>query len=94
MFLRHQAKQSKESAHPVEDVGGARVDHLDHDVGVEKIGGNHVWHKGRVFFLEHDGHDVISYVPLPLQLRHTQQRRTSDGSIQANLLSAVFRQQH
>lgn len=79
MVHMHQVEQLKESIYPVENITRARVDNLDHDVGVEKIGGNHVWHKGRVFFLEHDGHNVISYVSLPLQLKHAQQRGNSDS---------------
>jgi len=36
----------------IEDVVGAGVDHLDHDVCVEKVGGDHVWYKGSVLLLE------------------------------------------
>lgn len=53
-------------SYPVENIVRAGVDHLDHNVGVEKVGGDHVRYEGSVFFLEHDGNDVIPYVPLSL----------------------------
>lgn len=40
--------------------------HLHHHIRMQKVGLDHVGYKGCVFFLEHDGHDVIAYVPLPL----------------------------
>lgn len=52
--------------HLVENTVRARVDYLDHNVGVEEIRGDHVWYKGSVFLLEHNGHDVVPYVPLSL----------------------------
>lgn len=79
MFHLHRVRQLTKSIYPVENIIRARVDSLDHDVSVEKIGGDHVWHKGRAFFLEHNGHNVISYVPLSLQLKHIQQRGNSDS---------------
>lgn len=54
----------------VENIVGAGVDHLDYNVSVEKVGGDHVWYKGSIFFLENDGNNVISYVPFSLQLQH------------------------
>jgi len=55
-------------AHLIGDIWGACVLHLDHHVGVQEVGGDHVRNEGRVLLLEHHRHDVISYVPLPLQL--------------------------
>lgn len=69
-----QRKQSRctvsEAQYLVENIVGARVDHLDHHVGMEKVRGNHIWYEGSVFFLEHNGHYVVPYVPLSLQLQH------------------------
>lgn len=60
----------------VENIVRAGVDHLDDDVSVEEVGGDHVWYKGSIFFLENDGHDVISYVPFSLQLQHSGPKAT------------------
>lgn len=58
----------------VDDVVRARVLHLHHHVRVQEVGLDHVWHKGRVLLLEHDGHNVVAYVPLPLQLEVTDKQ--------------------
>lgn len=42
--------------------------HLHHNVGVQEIGGNHVWDERRVLFLKDNCHNVIANVSLPLQL--------------------------
>lgn len=42
---------------------------MDHNVGVEKVGGDHVGDEGSVFLLEYNAHDVVPYVPLSLQLQ-------------------------
>lgn len=71
VYLRRQRQAAaRRVRHLVEDVVGARVDHLDHDVGVEEVGGDHVGYERSVFLLEHDGDDVVPYVSLPLQLQH------------------------
>lgn len=57
------------AAYPVENIVRAGVDHLDHDVGVEEVGGDHVRHERSVLILENNGHDVVPYVPLSLQLQ-------------------------
>lgn len=62
----------REILYPVENIVRAGVHHLDHDVGMKKVGSDHVRYEGSVFLLEHDGHNVVPYVPLSLQLQHTQ----------------------
>lgn len=52
----------------IERVLGAGVHHLYHDVGMQEVGRDHVWHERCALILEHYGHNVISYVPLPLEL--------------------------
>ncbi len=52
----------------VKNIVRAGADHLDHNVGVEKVGGNHVRYKRGVFLLKYDCHNVVPYVPLSLQL--------------------------
>lgn len=42
---------------------------LHHNEGVEEVGGDHVGDEGRGLFLKNQRHDVISYVPFPLQLK-------------------------
>lgn len=71
----------KEIGYPVENIVRAGVDHLDHNVGVEEVGGDHVRYEGSVFFLEYDGHNVVPYVPLSLQLQHTSHVETHDKLI-------------
>lgn len=66
----------KGTGHLIENVIRAGVDHLDHNVGVEKVGGDHVRYKGSIFFLEYDGHNIVPYVPLSLQLQHKSHRAT------------------
>lgn len=63
------SQQRGKWVYPVEDIVRAGVDHLDHNVGVEKVGGDHVGDEGSVFLLEYDAHDVVPYVPLSLQLQ-------------------------
>lgn len=50
-------------------VFSTRVLHLHQYIRMEEVGGDHVRHKGGGVFLEDRRHDVISYVPLPLELR-------------------------
>ncbi len=52
----------------VGDIVCTGVLHLHHHVRMQEVGLDHVWHKGRVLLLEHDGYNVVAYVPLPLQL--------------------------
>lgn len=52
----------------VENIVWTWVDHLDHNVGMEEVGGDHIWHKGSIFFLEYNRHNVVAYMPLFLQL--------------------------
>lgn len=52
----------------VGDIVCASILHLNHDIRMQEVGLDHVWYKGRVIFLEHDGYNVVAYVPLPLQL--------------------------
>lgn len=68
-------------SYPVENIVRAGVDYLDHNVGVEEVGGDHVRYKGSVFLLEDDGHNVVPYVPLSLQLQHTNHTATCDKLI-------------
>lgn len=44
---------------------------MHHHVGMEEVRGNHIGYEGSVFFLEHNGHYVVAYVPLSLQLQHS-----------------------
>lgn len=55
----------------VGDIVCARILHLHHHIRMQEVGLDHVWYKGRVLLLEHDGHYVVAYVPLPLQLEGT-----------------------
>lgn len=52
----------------VGDVVSAGVLHLHHHIRMQEVGLDHVWYEGCVLLLEHDGDDVVAYVPLPLQL--------------------------
>jgi len=52
----------------VEDVVRTVIFHLNHYIGMQEVGSNHVWHEWSALLLKHYGHDVISYMPLPLQL--------------------------
>lgn len=56
----------------VQDIVRTRILHLYHNVGVKEVWCNHVWHKWSVLFLEHNGHNVISYMSLSLQLKHRE----------------------
>lgn len=58
----------------VGDIVRTCVLHLHHRVRVQEIGLDHVWYKGRVLLLEHDGYNVVAYVPLPLQLEGTHKQ--------------------
>lgn len=68
MQSRHRVNEAQ---YLVENIVRARVEDLHHHVGMEKVRGNHVWYEGSVFFLEHNGHYVVAYVPLSLQLQHS-----------------------
>lgn len=50
------------------DVVCACILHLHHNICMQEVGLYHVWNKWGVFLLEHDGYDVVAYVPLPLEL--------------------------
>lgn len=43
--------------------------HLHHDEGVQEVWGDDVRDKRGGFLLEYHRHDVIPYVPFPLQLK-------------------------
>lgn len=58
----------------VGDIVCTRVLHLNHHICVQEVGLDHVWYKGRVLLLEHDGYNVVAYVPLPLQLDDTDRQ--------------------
>ena len=58
------------------DIVRTRVLHLHHHVPMQEVGLDHVWNKGRVLLLEHDGYDIIAYVPLPLQLDGTDKQKS------------------
>lgn len=48
---------------------------------MQEVGLDHVGDEGRVLLLEHDGHDVVAYVSLPLQLRDKQVNTTSQTAM-------------
>ncbi len=52
--------------HLVQDVVRTGIFNLHHYIGMQEVGGNHVWHKWSVLVLKHDGHNVVSYMPLLL----------------------------
>ncbi len=58
----------------VSDVVRARVLHLHHHICVQEVGLDHIRYKRRVLLLEHDGYNVVAYVPLPLQLDSTDKQ--------------------
>ena len=47
----------------------AGVLNLHQHISVQEIWGDHVWNKRCGLFLEDCGHDVVSYVPFPLELK-------------------------
>lgn len=59
----------------VGDVVRACILHLHHHIRMQEVGLDHVWYKGRVLLLEHDGYNVVAYVPLPLQLDITDKQK-------------------
>lgn len=56
----------------VQDVVRTRILHLYHNVGMQEVWCDHVWHKRSVLVLEHNGHNVIPYMSLSLQLKHKE----------------------
>lgn len=42
---------------------------LHQHVSMQEVGGDHVWNKRCGLFLEDCSHDVIPYVPFPLELK-------------------------
>lgn len=60
----------------IEDVISAGVLHLNHYISVKEIRCNHIGYKWCIFFLEHNSHDVISYMPLPLELKLSHTKTT------------------
>ena len=52
----------------VGDTVCACIFHLHHHICMQEVGLDHIWYKGCVFLLEHDGYNVVAFVPLPLQL--------------------------
>ena len=68
MYIMKKSKVEEDgrTGHLVENIVRTRVDHLDHDVAMEEVGGDHVRYERSVLLLEHDGHDVVPYVPLSL----------------------------
>lgn len=64
----------------VGDIVRTCVLHLHHHIRVQEVGLDHIWYERRILLLENDGHDVVAYVPLPLQLesedkQNLQQRK-------------------
>lgn len=59
----------------VSDAVRARVLHLHHNIRMEEVGLDHVGNKRGAFLLEHDGHDVVAYVSLPLELDDTKKHQ-------------------
>lgn len=39
---------------------------LNNNIGMQEMGGNHVWHKRSIFFLENYGYNIIPNVSLSL----------------------------
>lgn len=58
----------------VGDIVCTCIFHLHHHICMQEVGLDHVWYKGRVFLLEHDGHNVVAYVSLSLQLEGTDKQ--------------------
>ena len=58
----------------VGDIVCTSVLHLHHHICMQEVGLDHVWYKGCVLLLEHDGYDVVAYVSLPLQLDDTDKQ--------------------
>lgn len=50
-------------------VFGARINRLNYDVSVEKVGRDHVGYEGGFLFLEYDGDNVVTDVSLSLKLK-------------------------
>lgn len=63
------------NANLVGDIVRACILHLHHHIRMQEVGLDHVWNKWRVLLLEHDGYNVVAYVPLPLQLGVTDKRK-------------------
>lgn len=42
---------------------------LHQHVSMKEVRGDHIWNKRRGLFLEDGSHNVISYVPFPLELK-------------------------
>lgn len=58
----------------VSDIVRTCILHLHHHIRMQEVGLDHVWYKGSVLLLEHDGNNVVPYVPLPLQLDGTDKQ--------------------
>lgn len=58
----------------VGDIVRTCIFHLHHHIRMQEVGLDHVWYKGRVLLLKHDGYNVVAYVPLPLQLDGTDKQ--------------------
>jgi len=63
---------------------------LHHNERVQKVGGDHVGRERRRPLLEHNRHDVVADVPLPLQLlRVAPAERQQRGHVEHDLLAAA-----
>lgn len=60
----------------VQDIVCAWVLHLHHNICMQEVGLYHVRNKWGVFLLEHNGHDVVAYVSLPLELDVTDKEKS------------------
>lgn len=60
----------------VDHIFRARILHLHHHIRVQEVGLDHVRYKGGVFLLEHDGHNIVAYVPFPLQLEDIKENKS------------------
>lgn len=73
----------------VENVVRARILHLHHHVCMQEVGLDHVWYKGGVFLLKHDGHNIVAYVPFPLQLKKIKVSNMINNHLQGKNLKLV-----
>ena len=70
---------------------GTGVLNLHQHVGMQEVGGDHVRNKRRGLFLEDCSHDVVSYVPLPLELERQRGRRCISRSTRFHFVAVSLR---
>lgn len=88
---RANGARNKKNSKNIPRIGGAGVDDLHDDEGVQEVASDHIRAEGRRFLLKYDSNDVVADVPFALQLlRIARAVRQQRGHVEQHLAAAEY----